>query len=183
MFAFLLASSISATESLEVQKIHIGDQTAIIPTKHLHLFIHAMELIREGKAEVEPYLNTSMDNLRKYLQPWLKEPREENGEGFFEFAARYLHGIGGYFVGHGSVSFAKESVQNKRLDFGGGVACIFGVICVGGGYVGIHSAETQESIYLRVTETEDGLVFLPSYDAEAYEDLQEQIAEGKVTLD
>ena len=182
MFSLLLALSISASESLEVEKIVVGNQTAIIPTKHIQLFIHAMELIRDGEAIIEPFLNTSMDNLRKYLQPWLKPHTESNGKGVVEFVGGWLQGIGGYFAGRGSITFAKEQA-NKRLDFGGGVACIFNVICIGGGFVGIHSADGQESIYLRVTETEDGLVYLPSYDSSEYENLQEQIAEGQVTLD
>ena len=180
---FLALSSCSLIEKLDVQKIIIGTQQAIIPTEKLELFKRAIDLIRDGKAQVVPYLHTQMDKLRDYLKPWLKETKEEtNGKGLVEVVGGWFQGIGAYVAGHGSIEFAKEEA-NVRLDFAGAGGCIFGVICIGGGFVGIHSAESQETIYLRVTETEDGLVFLPSEGADDYASLQEQIAQGQVSLD
>ena len=72
---------------------------------------------------------------------------------------------------------------NTGVDFGAGGGCIFGVICIGGGYVVVHSALSGQDVYLRLAETPDGdMVYLPEYDADTHQDLQVQISQGLVNL-
>ena len=169
MFSLLLAQSVCKNE-MTLSTYKINGKPYLIPDGRLKLFHHIIRKLADGEAQV--------------LDDAPEQPKQNGQANDLDSLIKWISGRGSaFFSDRRKVTWASESEQEQNI----GVGIAGGAIVTPFGSVGIvfpiiYPAQdgTQQTVYLRLIETEDGTIVLPSYHADTFDNFQNKLAQGAV---
>ena len=167
MFALLLAQS-SCVNTMKLTRYKLDGADFLIPDGRMKLFKHIMKGIADGTHKIVAQVKEETNGGSFSIEPWVK----------------WVQGIwsaGAKAKLQWTWASEQEEEQNIGIGIAGG-AIVTPIGSIGIAFPVIYPAKdgSEQTVYLRIINTDAGTVILPSYHADTFVNLNQKLMSGQV---